>query len=214
MHGSIAVWMLARRQGTEQAEDKTNATSKRRTTQALVAVGVPILGAVLVHGAYNYARFGSLVDAGYSHILVDPALRPLMDQFGLFSLHFLPQNLQSWLVAGPFFQRWSVTPDWRGMSLFLTTPFLFLVFLPRRLTALEWVAQGCVIVIALPSLLYFNGGWVQFGQRFALDWIALALVACALASKRAPAWLVGTLTVSGIAVNVWGTLWFQANYPH
>ncbi len=70
------------------------------------------------------------------------------------------------------------------------------------------------VAISLPSLLYYNDGWVHFGQRFALDGIALALVAASFGAARAPRWLVVALTAWGVFVGWWGLQWFAGNFLH
>ena len=99
-------------------------------------------------------------------------------------------------------------PDPQGISLLITTPFLLLLLMPRRLAALEKVALANVALIALPGLLYYNSGALQFGQCFSLDWIALALIVGALAVKRVPVWVLAVFTGVGAAINVWGSLLF------
>lgn len=183
----------------------------RRT---LLALGLPIMLAAAVHGVYNFARFGSFIDAGYHYILMGEPFETLVSNFGRFHPHFLMTNLKGWLVAAPVLQDGRLTPDPHGMSLLLTTPFLLLALWPRRLGSDEWVALGSIAIIALPSLLYYNDGWVQFGQRFALDWIALALFVAARGAKRAPLALVAGLTLWGAIVGAWGLQWFRANFLH
>ncbi len=177
-----------------------------------LALGLPVVAAMALHGLYNLARFGSLLDAGYRYILMGEEFKTLVERYGRFNLHFLAHNLGGWLLALPTHATGDWRPDPHGMSLLLTTPLLLLLLAPRRVTALEWVALATCALIAAPSLLYYNDGWVQFGQRFALDWIALALAAVALASRRVPAWLVAVLAAAGIAVNAWGMAWFQRSF--
>jgi hypothetical protein len=209
----LAAWLLARpRPGdTPPAGRSAAAAGASRWWRAAVALGVPVALAAALHGLYNLARFGSPWDAGYHYILMGDEFKALIARYGRFNLHFLPDNLEGWLLALPSVRNGELVPDGHGMSLFLTTPLLLLLLTPRRPSALEWVALGTALLVALPSLLYYNDGWVQFGQRFALDWIALGLAACALAMKRAPAWLIALLTALGIAVNAWGMRWFQAS---
>jgi hypothetical protein len=204
----LAAWLLLR-------PAKDGGTPRRaRPGRAALALGVPIALAVALHGLYNYARFGSLTDAGYHYILMGDEFKGLIERYGRFSLHFLPHNLAGWLFALPRVEHGALVPDGHGMSLLLTTPFLWLAFVPRRVTAGEWMMLGTALLVASPALLYYNDGWVQFGQRFALDWIAPALAACALAARRVPVWIVAALTALGVAINAWGMLWFQGNYLH
>jgi hypothetical protein len=177
-------------------------------------LAAPVVAAAALHGLYNLARFGDPLDFGYRRIWMDDSILPLVERYGLFHPHFLPHNLGGWLFALPRLEGGALVPDPHGMSLLLTVPFLLLLLVPRRLTAFEAVALGTSLLIALPSLLYHNDGWAQFGQRFSLDWIALGLAAAAVAARRAPGWLVVSLTAAGIAVNAWGLQWFRATLRH
>ncbi len=179
-----------------------------------LALAWPVVAAVALHAAYNQARFGSPTDAGYHYILMGGEFEALVKQYGRFSLHFLPQNLYGWLARPPYWNGSSWVPDPHGMSLLFTTPYLLFALMPRKVTRLEWFALANFLVIALPSLLYYNDGWVHFGQRFALDGIALALVVASFGAARAPLPLVVLLTAWGVAVGAWGLQWFKANFLH
>ena len=183
-------------------------------TRGWLALALPIAAAAALHAAYNQARFGSPSDAGYHYILMGAEFEALVKQYGRFSLHFLPQNLAGWLWKPPYWNGSSLVPDPHGMSLLLTTPYLLFALWPRRLTRLEVFALVNFAVIALPSLLYYNDGWVQFGQRFALDGVVLALLAASFGAARAPLPLVMLLTGWGVAVGAWGLQWFRANFRH
>jgi len=205
----LAAWLLLARPAEEDAEP---APVRARLPRLALALGLPVAAAMALHGLYNLARFGSLTDAGYRYILMGDEFKALVERFGRFNLRFLPHNLGGWLLAPPHLGPDGLVPDPHGMSLLLTTPPLLLLLAPRRVSAFEWVALGTCALIAAPSLLYYNDGWVQFGQRFALDWIAVALAVVALASRRAPAWLVAALAAAAIAVNAWGMAWFQRSF--
>lgn len=207
----LAAWLLASRRDAKNAP----ATNRARPwLSAALALGVPVAIAAALHALYNFARFGSFTDAGYHYILMGDEFKALIERHGRFNLHFLPHNLGGWLFALPRIEYGTLVPDGHGMSLLLTTPFLLLLLAPRRVTPHEWVMLGTALLVALPSLLYYNDGWVQFGQRFALDWIALALAACALAARRVPTWRVAALAAASVAVNAWGMLWFQVVQLH
>jgi hypothetical protein len=174
----------------------------------------PVVVAAALHAAYNFARFGSPGDAGYHYILMGDEFQALIERHGRFSLHFLPGNLMGWLFRGPYFDGSVWKPDPHGMSLLLTTPYLMLLLWPRRWTRLEGSALVTFVLCVTPSLLYYNDGWVHFGQRFALDGIALALVAASYGAARAPVALVAFLTAWGVAVGAWGLRWFQSSFLH
>lgn len=180
--------------------------------RAWLALVLPLAAAAALHAAYNWARFGSPFDAGYGRALLDAAIRDVARQHGFFSLHFLPGNLWGWLARPPLWKDGALVPDPHGMSLLLTTPLLLLALWPRRPSRLEWFAAATFVAASLPSLLYFNDGWAQFGQRFALDGIVPALVVASFGARRAPKALVVALALWGAAAGAWGLQWFRATY--
>ena len=204
----LALWLLSRPEGAAPTP------ARGRWLRPALALAAPVLAAAALHWLYNLARFGDPFDFGYRRIWMDDSILPLVQRYGLFHPHFLLHNLGGWLFALPRLAGGALVPDLHGMSLVLTVPFLLLLLAPRRPGAFEGIALGTSLLIALPSLLYHNDGWAQFGQRFSLDWIAPALAAAAVAAKRSPAWLVVSLTAIGIAVNAWGLQWFRATLLH
>jgi len=71
----------------------------------------------------------------------------------------------------------------------------------------------CVAAVALPSLLYQNSGWVQFGYRFSLDYMALLIMLLAIGG-RPLTWLAKTLIIAGIAINLFGAITFDRAWQH
>jgi len=126
---------------------------------------------------YNYARFHSIFDFGYSHI--PNVLQEPWYQHGLFSLHAIPWNIHKMLFEGfrdlPEFPFVTFYPF--GCSIFLATPFLFLLFReggPHKVAL--WIAIG-LLTFALWA--HGNpGGW-QFSYRYAmvlLPWMFLVVL--------------------------------------
>jgi hypothetical protein len=142
-----------------------------------------ILGFCLPAGAavglqllWNFARFGNALDTGYGHILMAGYLRPSFQE-GMFSIRHLPWQLYSLFIAAPAFSaRWPyliLNPN--GQSLVLTSPaFLYALEGPVRQRRI-WLGLVCVLATAVPQLLYYANGWVQFGERFSLDYTPLLL---------------------------------------
>jgi len=136
---------------------------------------VPVLLA-LVTAAYNFARFHSIFDFGYSHI--PNVLEEPWYQQRLFSFHAIPWNIHKMLFEG-----FSDIPDFPylrpypfGSSIFLASPFLFLLFREGgRYKRTAWIAIGL-----LTFVLWCHGnpgGW-QFSYRYAiilLPWMFLLL---------------------------------------
>jgi hypothetical protein len=100
-----------------------------------------------------------------------------------------------------------------GMSILLTSP-AFLLAIPAigalygrsRLVTAGVIA---VVLVFLVNLMHFSQGWVQFGYRFANDFIPFALPVVALGADRLqarPVIVWGLIAIS-VAVNLWGAAW-------
>lgn len=80
---------------------------------------------------YNFSRFGSPLDFGYSYVNGAESIIELQARYGSFSLYFAPRNLSYMLGGLPDVRLqeppW-LHPDPMGMSIFLTTPVLLYAF--------------------------------------------------------------------------------------
>jgi len=175
----LYVYLFWRRSNDNTASQSRIARIKRALRENAPTVfnflTLPITLALLT-GAYNFARFHSIFDFGYLHI---PEVRdePWYEH-GLFSLQSIPWNVHKMLFEGfrdnsdlPFV---SFPPF--GCSIFLSSPFLFLIF--REGGTYKAV---CWIAIALLTFVLWchgnPGGW-QFSYRYAmilLPWMFLLL---------------------------------------
>jgi hypothetical protein len=76
------------------------------------------------------------------------------------------------------------------------------------------------VAVLIPTLLYYGGGWLQYGYRYALDSIPFVWALCALAAARdadirAMAGLAGSaigtgwkiLVALGVVVGLGGVYW-------
>ena len=175
------------------------------------AAGLVALGAVpsiAFFFWYNALRFGTPLESGYALAVLPPFLEAQREQ-GLFSMSHLPMNLDDLLTRlprrvdqFPYFQ-----PDGFGMSILVTSPGLLLAFLAPRGRMTVALALTALVVIA-PSLLYYGGGWLQYGYRYALDSIpfVFALVALAVARRGLP--IAGVVLIGlGILVDAGGVYW-------
>jgi hypothetical protein len=138
-------------------------------------LALPVALALLT-ATYNFARFHSIFDFGYFHI---PEVRdePWYEH-GLFSLQSIPWNAHQMLFEGfpdnPDFPFLTFPPF--GCSIFLSSPFLFLLFRDGgRYRVITWIA-----IAVLTFILWCHGnpgGW-QFSYRYAmilLPWIFLLI---------------------------------------
>jgi hypothetical protein len=137
---------------------------------------VPVALGLLTAG-YNFARFHSIFDFGYARI--PRVLQEPWYQHGLFSLHAIPRNIHHMLFGGfgDLFPKFPyLHPYGFGCSIFIASPFLFLLFREGgKYKIAAWIAIGL-----LTAALWCHGnpgGW-QFSYRYAtilLPWMFLLL---------------------------------------
>ncbi|MDI6820593.1 MAG: hypothetical protein QMD65_00225 [Patescibacteria group bacterium] len=155
--------------------------SKKIKYQNLINLAAPFMIIIILLGFYNYLRFENFLDSGYKHqILTNPALIKARD-YGLFSIHHLASNLYYFLLAGPipvFKDSISrvlafpfIKPDPWGMSIFITSPYLLYMFCLKYKDGLSKIILITATIIALPIFLYYGIGWIQFGYRYAFDFL-------------------------------------------
>lgn len=159
---------------------------------------------------YNAARFGSPLESGYA-LAVLPDFLERQREIGLFSLAHLPMNLDYFLVhlprpitEAPFFM-----PDGLGMSVLLTSPAFLLAFRADPWAHRTWLLGGAALAVLAVSLLYYGGGWLQYGYRYFLDSLPFVIALCAIGAVRDGG--VGlvwrALIVFGVVVMTIGVYW-------
>jgi hypothetical protein len=168
----------------------------------------------LVTAAYNFARFNSILDFGYMHI---PEVRDEpWYQHGLFSIQAIPWNIYTMLLQGfesidyfPYIQ-----PNGFGCSIFLASPFLFLLFRQGgRYKVVAWVA---IALLTLVLWLHGNPGSWQFSYRYAmilLPWMFLLLTGNGPPNISMPEISLFAVSVAINALVVWQFLWTDQIQP-
>jgi hypothetical protein len=181
--------------------------SRRRAVLLFSAVPLVLL---CLTGVYNYVRFGSPLDFGYSSI---PAIQNEgWFQHGLFSVRAIPANAYAML-----FEPWRLRqqfpyliPSGFGGSILISSPFLLLLLRrgarDRGALVAAWLA---VAALTLVLWLHANpGGW-QFSYRYAMvliPWFFLILLENGRArSLRAEV----PLAALSIAINLFATYLFS-----
>jgi hypothetical protein len=156
--------------------------------------------------AYNFARFHSIFDFGYTHI--PNVLRESWYQHGLFSIHSVPWNAYKMLFEGfgNISQFPYIRPYGFGCSIFLASPFLFLLF--REGGKDKFVSWAAIGLLTFALWCHGNpGGW-QFSYRYAiilLPWMFLLLLRNGPAKISA---IEGSLFTASIAINAIATYQF------
>ncbi|HEX3698616.1 MAG TPA: hypothetical protein VH374_24810 [Polyangia bacterium] len=174
----------------------------------LVRFGVPvaIVGAVLAW--HNLVRFGHPTTFGHEFLNVQWKER--IARWGLFNYHFLSRNLAAALVLLPrIMTRYPyVKISQHGMSLLVTSPNLAYTVMPAeksRLTNPLWLTIGAT---ALPSLLYQNSGYIQFGYRFSLDYMIFFVMLLAV-RQRPLSKVFKSLVVVAFVINLFLAITFD-----
>jgi len=135
------------------------------------------------------------------------------ERFGQFDPRNLPIHLYTIFLQPPTFTNDGTMfrPSEFGMSALLTSsPLVFAAFVRRRdpLKIACWLA---VILISIPTLMYYSAGWVQFGYRYINDYLPFLMILTAFGfednqSPRAFRIKVA-LVVLSIAIGFWGRYW-------
>ncbi|MEK7543313.1 MAG: hypothetical protein AAB557_00430 [Patescibacteria group bacterium] len=164
-------------------DTKQHASDRRK----IVWLILPIMFTTALFLFYNAARFGNPFETGYRYIQEDPDLARNRQRYGMFSVFHAPRNLWHMTVASPHFF-WKKGPvidiDLAGNSIFVLSPLLALAFctLPwvwsktRTYTHVIMALWLGIAATALPTILYYSTGWMQFGYRYALDFSFLLII--------------------------------------
>jgi len=181
----------------------------RARVRSALSLGAPIWVAVAIGGAFDWARFGSPLETGYTiSRLANPALEASR-ALGLFSLVHVPENLRLALLQGFGLQNHFpyLTVDPSGLSMLLVSPALLASlwagFRDHR-ALLLWTAA---LIVAVPVFLYYGGGYAQYGFRYSLDFTPFLIALMAMGSPR---WLglpEKALIVASSASVTFGVLW-------
>ncbi len=159
---------------------------RRDAVLSAIAFGLPVAIGLALYGWFNWARFGSPLDAGYAHSFLSEPSLVARRQLGLFSIQQVPENLRLALLAG--FETRSrfpwLSPSQYGLSMLLVSPALVTAAWAgfRGSTArVLWIAAA---IVAVPVFLYYGGGYVQYGFRYSLDFTPFLIALMALGSER------------------------------
>lgn len=143
------------------------------------------LVAALIMATYNYARFGDFLEQGYGMQITAGAFDDNLKS-KLFALHHIPGNLYYMLLATPqpVFVEGShvlaspfIKADAWGISIFLTAPYLILLFGLKYKDIFSKLLIVTAVIISIPIITYYGIGWYQFGFRYALDFLPFLFVA-------------------------------------
>ena len=185
--------------------------SRRALLSSLLKFAAPIAVGGAALAVYNYARFQSPFEFGHRFMPVQWQDR--MFRFGLFNYHFLSRNLAAALVLLPrIMTRYPyVKVSQHGVSLLVTSPNLAYTVMPQEPSPLTKPLWITILATALPSLLYQNSGYVQWGYRFSLDYMIYFMVLLAVGNRPLTR-LFRALVVVAFVINLFLAIGFD-RYP-
>jgi hypothetical protein len=190
---------------------------KRWPWREWLALAAGVLPSVVFFFWYNDVRFGSPLESGYG-LATLPDWLEARRRIGLFSLAHVPVNFDYLFLHLPtpykdFREFPWLKPDGLGMSIFITSPgLLYAIRAPWRESRSWWLALAGLVVL-IPTLLYYGGGWLQYGFRYALDSIPFVWLLCGLAAvqdenrRQTMSWFWRVLIISGVVVGAGGVYW-------
>jgi len=172
----------------------------RQQLRSLLKIVAPLAAAGLFMGWYNYARFGNPFELGYRYMVLEELLADIVEKTGSFSLSYLKTNLYHAFLNLPELQaRWPfVVMDGWGLSILLSTPLLLVLARTPLRERFVQVVLISTLLVALPSLLYYNTGYLQAGYRYSLDFLPLLFTALAAAMRgrfRPASWALAAFSI-------------------
>ena len=174
----------------------------------LLALGV--LPSIVAFFAYNQVRFGTPFESGYALATLPPFLEAQRAK-GLFSLAHVPMNLDYFLfhLPRPIAEFPYFKPDGLGMSVLITSPGLLFATQADWRRPRAWWLLGATVAVLIPTLLYYGGGWLQYGYRYFLDSVPFVMALCGLAAVKRGGVGLGwrLLIVAGCVVGAAGVYW-------
>ena len=178
--------------------------------RAWVLLGLGVVPSIALFFAYNQARFGSPWESGYGLATLPPFLE-VQRAVGLFAIAHISTNVDYFLLrlpsvidSFPFFR-----PDGLGLSILITSPGLLFASQADWRRPRAWGLLGAAVAVLIPTLLYYGGGWLQFGYRYFLDSVPFVIGLCGMAAVHQGAvgrgWKM--LIGFGVVVMAGGVYW-------
>lgn len=164
----------------------------------------------IMFGFYNYLRFGSFTQTGYS--LIPGVLDEPWYTKGIFHYSYISANLKAMFLSLPNFKNEFpyITPSWGGLSILITSPVFIYAFMNKiknKENIFTWIS---ILLITTIVLIHGGTGFTQFGYRYAVDFypFILFLVLKSIA-KSGIRWHHNLLLTFSVIVNLWGVIFIN-----
>lgn len=182
----------------------------RRVARECLVGLLPVMAAGGLLLAYNLLRFGQPFENGASFHLMGPQYVENFKHYGYLSLHYLPVNAYLTYIYYPFLSLCQHTLGTAGGSLFLLSPlFLGAIYdlWQDRADPDTWVLLLAALLGNIPVMMIMAPGSVNFGPRYALDFILPVLMLTLRGVRRWPLPWVGMLTLASVAQYLIGSIY-------
>lgn len=178
--------------------------------RAFILLIIPIIFSASLLGLYNFRRFHSFFDTGYTRNVSVLDKNYLNNKLGYFSPVHIPANLYIMFFAPPEplkrdsvefvlkFPYLKANPF--GMAILFTSPLFIYLVRTRKEGYVSSAILG-IIVLALPSLTYFGIGFTQFGYRYSLDFLPLVFLILLAALRGKITGVAQILITLGVVFN-------------
>ncbi|MEK7616690.1 MAG: hypothetical protein AAB414_01410 [Patescibacteria group bacterium] len=158
---------------------------KPKKIKNFVLLFLPIVITCILIGTYNWARFGNILEGGYSKQLLEGAVAENR-AVGLWSFAHFPANLYSMFLKMP--ESISVPPflkvDGSGLSLLITSSiFIWIIFSDWKNSKVKFAAITCLFIIFFLAGSFTNGSW-QYGSRYAIDYYPFLFIMLLYSFKK------------------------------
>jgi hypothetical protein len=186
---------------------------RAKLKRVAIEFAAPVVAFAIAGMIYNAVRFGSPTEFG--HTFLDVRQQTQIEQWGLASVHYLARNLAvAFTLLPDFIHRapW-IQIGGHGLALWFTTPLLLYVVWPIDKPPIHRALWLSVALVALPGLLYMNSGWVQFGYRFALDYMVFLIMLIAIGGRPIGRFAKALICI-GIAINLFGAITFDRDWQY
>ena len=207
---------------------------KRLRSLLFFCLGAAVPGSLYM--AYNWARFGTIMDKGYNLTHLKDKYRSMYNEMqalpkeeqlsflkaaekevgGPLQTRYMAFNLYSIFLLGPEFTREYpyVIPTLAGVSLTHLSPALYAAgWVDYRKDKLPWFLLATAAVCAVPFLMNYGNGFAQFGMRYAMDFIPYVGILAAMGMTRRPlgGWKVALILLC-MLLNMWGPVYWNIFY--
>jgi len=182
--------------------------SPKPAVAKLFLFSLPLVIAIVLAMAMNRARFENPFEFGHEYLQI--LWRGRIEKWGLFNYHYVAKNLAIFLAGLPWLSREAphVVVSAHGLALWVTTPAVLYALWPKRVSPEMRALALAVLAVVVFDLMYQNSGWIQFGYRFALDYLPGVFLLLALGARRFDT-TFRTLAVFALVVNTFGAITFD-----